>query len=802
MAANPVSAFLAGFQAVDQIETNRENRANLRQQRGFLEERMSRSRKLWLQEDDDRKRFETDRQQGDDAQIMDSITKDIMEEHGKKAEQLQRQLDSDPNNAELQKQLQAELRWSYNAAVDESGNRVGMSLVMQEMLNRLPPEARERALLYNGTDAAAGPLVTTGDPVASLTHVPGATTGKDGGGSLYAEVNVADGKVAPLTDNRTAADNDKVTEFEVNSQFMTNWLGKHWTDPKLHVNIVKFLYAGMTEAEQRSGPIGASDPSRDATVVATQAAGTSAAPDDSVLADVPDGAVTAEQAAGGEAAPGAEQPDTASEGPAPFDNSVLEGEATPGDLVPESVKSLVDFTMNNLLDGKLGSTDVAADTNPPKDKDFFEALTGNWRRFRRQGQEFAANQAEGAPALHEPQPGSMLDPANKTSTDYVNAGVPAPVVAGVRGAIGGDTTTAADRELVNQVPPPASREQMNSMASNLLAASNSRRRTPTMQEVMETASFISMDYITMDQGRRFVNTGSYDAPAKKNFHTITGTNSGITTILVDDGQSIGVAGQVRTDSPKPGKAPPTSRELVEEATKFIKTQPGFVDVEGGDGYAADTANDLFFTHTAFKDAANQAPGLIREVGMGDASELITASKAGQWQRNYQPTGIKRSISEFLRAEGVYLGFGGALNLATWVIRTPLDFINNFGASQSSNDLTIGVLAKRNGITSQLDFDHFATVYTEIYGQAADNTHVNPTQRIIDVQMMENYLTHALRGTIPTVGAGAAYQEFNKNPKGLSKRDLREEIVEKYTLREILSPAAAEAAKRSNQVAGQ
>ena len=78
--SNPVSAFLAGFQAVDALETNRQNRAFREQQWRGKREEMSRTRKMWKRQDDEYEYLKLERYRGQKLAELEATMQGIVME--------------------------------------------------------------------------------------------------------------------------------------------------------------------------------------------------------------------------------------------------------------------------------------------------------------------------------------------------------------------------------------------------------------------------------------------------------------------------------------------------------------------------------------------------------------------------------------------------------------------------------------------------------------------------------------------------------------------------------------------------
>jgi len=168
--SNPVSAFLAGFQAVDALETNRQNRAFREKQMAFAEEDQSRTRRMWKRQDDEYELLKLERYRSQKLAELDATVQAIIMEMP--SEQLTK--------------------------MDEMA-------IMQEAHKRMQandPSFGEHVALAHGLDPAAGSAIRDKNkPINGFGFAPGKGT--------FFEVDSVNG-MQPYTENRTSADNDPV----------------------------------------------------------------------------------------------------------------------------------------------------------------------------------------------------------------------------------------------------------------------------------------------------------------------------------------------------------------------------------------------------------------------------------------------------------------------------------------------------------------------------------------------------------------------------------------------------------------
>jgi len=186
---NPAAAFLAGFAAVDQLETNRASRK-------FLAEKRSRLHTLWEREDEAYERMQLDKYRADKLTELEGILADVMNKNTAKLDSM------DPAEAQT---------WAYN-----------------EALKRMTSEDKsfgEHFARAVGIDAADGEFVRDKTAPISTIGVVGATRSPNGKPSIWFEVDSVNG-LQPMTENRSARGDDKVDFRELGMAEMVKVFGK------------------------------------------------------------------------------------------------------------------------------------------------------------------------------------------------------------------------------------------------------------------------------------------------------------------------------------------------------------------------------------------------------------------------------------------------------------------------------------------------------------------------------------------------------------------------------------------------
>ncbi len=169
--ANPINSFLQGFAAVDQLETNRQNRR-------FRDTQQSRLRTLWGRQDKLYERQQLEQFRGDRLNELDATMRGLMAEL--------------PEGSPLFNDPVALLNEAHKRMVASN------------------PEFGEHVALAMGLDPATGSLVR--DPTKPVSGIGFVPPDKDpaGEGGMFFEIDSVNGK-QPHTDNRTSSPNDPVT---------------------------------------------------------------------------------------------------------------------------------------------------------------------------------------------------------------------------------------------------------------------------------------------------------------------------------------------------------------------------------------------------------------------------------------------------------------------------------------------------------------------------------------------------------------------------------------------------------------
>jgi hypothetical protein len=217
---NPVDSFMRGFAIVDQLETNRETRSFQRAQR-------SRMYEMWEREDEEYEKAKLRQYQQEKLVEFNYELDNVIQGIAAEVEQLK--ADKKFKEAEL-----LENKW-FTPNTFSDGEFRGVSLAVQEVVKKMQqrdPSFGEHVALAGGRDPGAGSLVDSKNPVANVFVVP-PDASPNGQASVAFEVNRKDGKLGPMTVNRTESGNDPIDFIPVDTQLMFKVFGPGFADNKM-----------------------------------------------------------------------------------------------------------------------------------------------------------------------------------------------------------------------------------------------------------------------------------------------------------------------------------------------------------------------------------------------------------------------------------------------------------------------------------------------------------------------------------------------------------------------------------------
>ena len=525
MAQNPVTAFLAGFQAVDNLETNR-------QQRRFREQQMSQAKKDWAFRNDQYQRQRWAWRQESHLKAAEALTPIIMKEVSDQIEATyQAQIDAGVDPKKAAKNREEHLnRWMGNSYVDANGNPSGATLFLTELLNRMiaqDPSIGEALALSHGYDPGAGPLVNSDRPMSAVYGVP--PEHNKGRAGFAMQVNTIDGRVAPYTKNRTANPNDPIEIANISTQGLVNFFGgAYFTNES---QLLMSLRAMMGDEEPAAQVTREKAQERSTTEPEEEAApGPPAPEDDLMLPHIED---TSEL----EARP---RPETIIES----------GHALQG--TPESA---VTYDTNEIR--------KQAEEAPSGLERFFDwlgrgAVNNPRAKLAEQRAKAFASEADGldinTPEVRAPADSAKAVPANQRK----NA-----TLANVQ------TNTEAAIEAADTPSPDA----LAPTAERVLQAQGKR---PTLHQLYNALLMAKAEIVTPQELRQYAKTGSFDIPAARKLQWV---QKGIYGRWVD--ASTGQIGPLQQVFPDDGAANGmSSRELMEEQEALLEGFPEF-QKEGG-----------------------------------------------------------------------------------------------------------------------------------------------------------------------------------------------------------------------------
>lgn len=478
--SNPVSAFMQGFAIVDQLETNR-------QQRAFAEENMSQMRKMWARADEEYEQKQLDRYRAEKLHELDYYLQTISQEVGAQVEQLRQ---TDPAKADA---LAKE--W-FTTKTLKDGKVVGVSKAMNEALKRMQqrdPEFGEHLMLAGGRDPGAGSLVNGRAPVVSVGLVPaGASpTGQD---ALVAELNRNDGTTGPLTQNRTDSDNDPIDFVNITPQLLFKAFGPGWADNSLAIGrLMQSMWQGPP-----TGNFRADTTKPDATAQTTAGGGK----EQTAPPPQPTGGVSRVE---GESFDTADfDPEFRPEPPTDTRNPLLPSSGMTARERGEKIRSDAVRDIKNA--GELLTTP----------NEVIDQIVRPVREARIVLQKTIADWGKKVGGFY----GGLL---NIGGEEIPAVGKPATTpkeVSEATAAMGGKTSDVSHKGVTENpqratevAPAPANNGVAQNMAQSVTQPTRTRR--PTIPQLMNAASLAKMGVIDQQSLQRYARTGSWDEPSKK-----------------------------------------------------------------------------------------------------------------------------------------------------------------------------------------------------------------------------------------------------------------------------------------------
>jgi hypothetical protein len=256
MATDPVSAFLTGFRAVDQYETNKLNRE-------FARERQSRLKTLWERDDELWARKELEYKQQQRMQQLEAYSADLMDELAKKSELEAYQPVIEAGGSE-QEARDAQGKWLSKWYGDDAEDTF-----YNEVLRRwgqADPTALEDLVLSHGRDPKAGPLVADRNPVANVGILPPHLSGDKF--QFFAEYNRKDGRSGPATKFRTDRPNDPIDFITANTASMVKFFGPGFMTSKTPMIMRLRELLGAQEGALKGDPRGTKPEDEEVTTTA------------------------------------------------------------------------------------------------------------------------------------------------------------------------------------------------------------------------------------------------------------------------------------------------------------------------------------------------------------------------------------------------------------------------------------------------------------------------------------------------------------------------------------------------------
>jgi len=731
--SNPVAAFLAGFDAVDRLETRRQ----LRSERA---EQQSRLRTLWDRADQQFEREELDRYRNDQLVKFNAQSRTLMDEISEEGIAVEKRAlaGGAPEGAASQARTNYVESFFTNNGV-EDGKLVGFNKFANEVLKRMieiDPSFGEHIALSVGVDPTAGKYVNKRDPVTGAVIVP-PELDPAGVGGISVMVNTGEGP-QPVTNDRSNRPTDLVDIRSVGLSEMTNIFGEG-----LLTNDVAIArqIREATGIKPTGTPSAKLDKARSGQQERTD--------------DVPP---PVEDEFDGPYAPGTSRGEGTVEerterAALAEDQEILDA-VTPQYESPEDVTvfdAVKDsLTMPATARGLAAAADAVADaaiTVPG-------ALSFNSEHAMNAFKDFSYFVANGVNKILGVG-GEELSRENAAKNKVEARKVErAAKQASVR-------TEAATK--ASDVPTPRSTYNPNKLASDPKAVANAALQAPLLTEqgvvsaanatlrvqgkprfydMVNAVSLMKMNIITPQQMMNFADTGQYNAAAKAQLNLVTDAKSGITTVFRDGVPS----GQFRTGlgtANEPGDVLKQEEQIFDLQSKFL--EGNWVDRDG-----------------------KVIPGLRQNTmnALNTALDLLGAPKAGE--RGYEVRGSRSMLNSMQVGIDMVRNFdpdvSQKFDLAFWT-----------DPEINSNNAAVGFLLDQHGVTNSDSQNRALYDYGWTYQRG---TKLRADTYIQHVQAFETAVDNlaAQQRSKEGLEKGAEWAE------GLSKDEIRTELVKRSLVR--------------------
>ena len=775
--SNPVSAFLAGFGVVDQLETNRQRRSFLEQQQEFAAEEHSWRRKAEKRADDLYEQAKIAEYQRKKAVEFEAITTDIQ---NKVTSQI------DAAEAAGDTKLANQLRERWFTGPNAPANLINEGWKRQ--IARDPTFGEHLAFAF-GKDAAAGPLVRDrSKPISAVGFSMPGQAGEGHPGGVWFGVDSVNG-MQPMTQFRSSADNDPIFFAQPGmAELVAAYGDSAMTD---EFTIMKFLYSAVGGDQPDGQPV---EPQKVAanraataggatTTVNPNAGNTTGISEEQQAANLE--ALRQRQAAG-DARRAEEQAKRAaalnSGGPQTVDQLFEEGPVseTTSEEPPVNVPSIdVPSTVTDTLDLGTPINDILGVL--PRIPSTVTKMFGLDGLFGDSGPKNTVQVNEAAKEVGSP-------PASRLTTK-------APPLT---------------EEEVETIPTPP-KEVADNIATTLVAKRPTyKTKAPPPEDVFMAFMLhkAAPDTIGLDDVMRFRQTGTFNEPAERKLEHFTENGAvHFFSTVPSTGEVSYVGGQQigPTDAQKESQRAAINAQYKEPRSDFAVRKDQIDLLKNHRWLNGDEvrANDVLvaFDRTESNAAsaqrqieaqinAGQLPPeyatLLPAFNREDSTTLDMLPTAAQWQNNFKNHNLGQHITDvahwpqknLLRLFGLPFGMSER-EAERWSQKfSPIAWTNSLLQPELKRDnLDIGMLAVANNITNQEAFNEFAQVYGIQYGMWADNQRVTGTQRIVDVQLME-------RDALQRLQAAQQARERGEGTNIKSLHDARQEAFENFLVERL------------------
>jgi hypothetical protein len=738
--SNPVGSFLAGFAAVDQLETNRQRRDFLEQQQEFAVEEQSWRRKAEKRADDLYEQLKLKDYRHQKAAEFSALTDDIM---AKVTAQI------DAAEAAGDTETVKQLRETWFVGPGAQANLINEA--WKQQIARDPTFGEHLSFAF-GKDAAAGRLVQDpSKPISAAGFAMPEQGGEGHPGGVWFGVNSVNG-MQPMTEFRTSADGDPIFFGQPGMAELVKVYGDSATTDEFRIMAV--LRAGVGGDQPTGQPIEANKVAANVQSGNTAAvnpnagntAGIPAEEQERNLAELRErqrkAAAERQAAQSARATEPVEQPVVTEEEARSIGQQVELGLVEP----PPS-RRVVDVSGSNLDKRYAGDT---VDTSPPTDQ--FSSGTeigsaGLGATLLKNAGIAAENIAAGTKKAIDFIRGWQV--VNTPEGEAVATTTAAPEnAAQINQAAqekGGPTAkemaaTAPETGQANKVAAPADNQVAAQVATSLAATSGTRRRPPP-EEVYKAYMMQKAGFIELEDVMRFKQTGSFSEPVERKFH-----NMGKGQFVVTQNGTPVASGSVPGFEDEDDSGNEAALKAQQSMFNYLQDRTsGFFEDDPRGQAAYISAAEGAMTILGFP--GNTEAGINARANPDVQNSL---ARAGRFTRYYDQD----------TAQNLFEGTGDF---------NPLPGSDYKIASDNPGALAIAYVADQQGITSQEDANEFLTQHAGEYAGA--HPEMSPRELLLNVNQNENTVLARIEA-----GRNPKHPEHEKY-KGMSRNKIRRELIE-------------------------